>query len=84
MFASYRKTSKLAFLTIILITICRAHGAARTGRILPPDPPDAGNRINKYKATISKSGFSYISNRILSFTTEALRKAEAMEKTLMP
>ncbi|POS81903.1 hypothetical protein EPUL_006292, partial [Erysiphe pulchra] len=51
-------------------------------RVIPSEPPEAVNRITKHKTTVSKSSSSSKFSRMLAFTTEALRKAEVLEKTL--
>ncbi|POS86205.1 hypothetical protein EPUL_001674 [Erysiphe pulchra] len=51
-------------------------------RVIPPEPSEAVNRITKHKTTVSKPNSSSKSSRMPPFTTEALRKAEVLEKTL--
>ncbi|KHJ33418.1 hypothetical protein EV44_g3414 [Erysiphe necator] len=53
-----------------------------TRRAPLPEPPEAVNRITKHKATVRKPSSSSKSSRMLPFTTEALRKAGVIDKTL--
>ncbi|KHJ32660.1 hypothetical protein EV44_g4025 [Erysiphe necator] len=49
---------------------------------LPPEPPDAGNRVSKTKKSSSKSVADVKSIRLAAYSAEAFRKAEAIEKAL--
>ena len=51
-------------------------------RALPPEPPDAGNRVSKTKALSSESTTNVKLTRLAAYSAEALRKAEAIEKAL--
>ncbi|KAI0998239.1 hypothetical protein K3495_g9956 [Podosphaera aphanis] len=51
-------------------------------RALPPDPPDAGNRVSKPKSTSSKNCSNSLLARSIMKSAEANRKAKAIERAL--
>ncbi|KAI0997521.1 hypothetical protein K3495_g10666, partial [Podosphaera aphanis] len=51
-------------------------------RAVPPDPPDARNRVSKPKATLGKTGIGTKSARSTPYSIEARHKAKGIEKAL--
>ncbi|KAI1004366.1 hypothetical protein K3495_g3846 [Podosphaera aphanis] len=51
-------------------------------RALPPDPPDARNRVSKPKAMLCGAGIETKSVRLTPYSTEAHRKAKEIERAL--